>query len=338
MVTPELINGAFGDPGLLVDFKFERRALLFDLGDLGRVPTRKLLRISDVFVSHTHMDHFVGLDRLLRVALGRAANIRLFGPPHFIEQLEHKLSAYTWNLVEGYAVDFILTAHEILPDWSVRAARFQSRKRFAREALTEQTASDGLLLSEPQFRVRAQFLDHKTPCLAFAFEECVHVNIWKNGLAELGIPTGPWLKELKAALLAGANDELPITARWRDRQGSHERVLPLGELRARAVRLTRGQKVCYVTDAAYTQQNSQRIRALAANADLLFIEAAFLDQDAGIAQSRCHLTARQAGTLGREAGVSAIVPFHFSPRYEGRSAELHAEVEAAFNQRNRGQN
>lgn len=332
MVTPELINGAFGDPGLLIDFKFERRALLFDLGDLACLPTRKLLRVSDVFVSHTHMDHFVGLDRLLRVDLGRATSIRLYGPPHFIDQLEHKLAAYTWNLVESYASDFTLTAHAILPDWRMSVARFRSRKRFERETLDEQTASGGLLLAEPQFRVRAILLDHKTPCLAFAFEECVHVNIWKNGLTELGIPTGPWLKELKAALLADAPDDVPIRASWRDRQGPHERVLALGQLRAKAVRLTRGQKVCYVTDAAYTKENAQRILRLAAGADLLFIEAAFLDQDAELARSRCHLTARQAGTLGRQAGVSVIVPFHFSPRYEGRGAELQAELEAAFNE------
>jgi ribonuclease Z len=330
MVTPELINGAFGDPGLLIDFKFERRALLFDLGDLGRVPTRKLLRISDVFVSHTHMDHFVGLDRLLRVELGRAASIRLYGPPHFIDQLEHKLSAYTWNLVESYAEELVLTAHEILPDWRMRVARFESRRRFAREALAERTVSDGVLLAEPQFRLRAQFLDHRTPCLAFAFEECVHVNVWKNGLAELGLPTGPWLKGLKAALLEDAPDDRPIRASWRDRRGAHERVLTLGELRARVVRLTRGQKICYVTDAAYTPENQERICKLAAEADLLFIEAAFLDQDADLAQNRSHLTARQAGTLGREARVSAVVPFHFSPRYEGQAALLQAEVESAF--------
>jgi ribonuclease Z len=330
IVTPELVNGAFGDPGLLIDFKFERRALLFDLGDLARVPTRKLLRISDVFVSHTHMDHFVGMDHLLRVVLGRANSIRLYGPPHFIDQLEHKLAAYTWNLVESYAADFVLTAHELHPDQRLLAARFRSRARFEREALNEQTVADGLLLAEPQFRVRAAFLDHKTPCLAFAFEECVHINVWRNGLAELGLPTGPWIKNMKEALLAGAADDTPIRASWRDRHGPHERVLPLGELRAKVVKLTRGQKICYVTDAAYTPENSRRIVALVSGADLLFIEAAFLEQDAELARRRCHLTAHQAGTLGREARAAVLEPFHFSPRYEGRAAELHAEVDAAF--------
>lgn len=51
---PELVNEAFGNPELYVDFKFEKQALLFDLGDLAAPPPKKILRISDVFVSYTH--------------------------------------------------------------------------------------------------------------------------------------------------------------------------------------------------------------------------------------------------------------------------------------------
>jgi hypothetical protein len=35
--------------------------------------------------------------------------------------------------------------------------------------------------------------------LAFAFEEGTHINVWKNRLDELGLPTGPWLTKLKEA-------------------------------------------------------------------------------------------------------------------------------------------
>src|SRR5512139_3700768 len=93
-----LVNNSFEDPVLYLDFLFENRALLFDLGNLRALPTRKLLRVSHLFVSHTHMDHFADFHWLLRICLGRCNHLELFGPAGFIDRVERKLGAYTWNL------------------------------------------------------------------------------------------------------------------------------------------------------------------------------------------------------------------------------------------------
>ena len=121
----------------------------------------------------------------------------------------------------------------------------------------------------------------------------------------------------------GAPDETSIVVR-------DDLAIPLGTLREHALRTTRGQKIAYVVDAAYHQSNINQAVALARGADQLFIETAFLDADADIAAQRRHLTARQAGSIAGTAGVSRLIPFHFSARYRGRDEELRTEAEKAF--------
>src|SRR6185295_9137180 len=110
------VNDSFGDPGLYVDFRDERRAIMFDLGDLTALAPRKLMRLSHVFVTHTHMDHFAGFDHLLRVVLGRKPRIVVFGGPGFTTQVEHKLAAYTWNVVHRYDMELVIDAREVRTD------------------------------------------------------------------------------------------------------------------------------------------------------------------------------------------------------------------------------
>jgi ribonuclease Z len=130
---PSLVNGPFDDPAVFVDFLYERRALLFDLGDIRALPTRKILRLSHIFISHTHIDHFIGFDHLLRLCLGREKRIHLFGPPGFTTRVEHRLASYTWNLVESYPGDFTVVAAELHPDGRCISAEFHCCRRFRRE-------------------------------------------------------------------------------------------------------------------------------------------------------------------------------------------------------------
>lgn len=327
---PQLVNGAAGDPALFVDFIFEKRALLFDLGTLSTLPPRKILRVTDVFVSHAHVDHFIGFDWLLRICLGRERCLRLFGPPGFLAQVEHKLLAYTWNLVQNYKADFSLWVHEVSADGTLRRAMFRCRNAFRREREEALGYADGVLHAEPGFLVRGSFLDHGTPCLAYALEERQHLNVWKNRLQALGLDAGPWLQALKHAVLANLPDDTPILARWRGPAGLQDKEFPLGRLRQEILHVSAGQRIAYVTDAAYHADNAARIVALAFDADELFIESPFLDCNASRAALKGHLTARQAGELARRAHVRRATPFHFSPVHAHETAALREEFAQAF--------
>src|ERR1039458_5233794 len=331
LLHPTLVNGRSGDPALYVETLFEKRAILFDLGDISNLSPRKIQRLEHVFVSHAHIDHFIGFDRLLRVLVGREKTIRLYGPKGFIEHVQHKLLGYRWNLVDRYVSDLIFVVTEIDSSFETQTARFRLKNAFFAESVGSAGSIAGVLYSEPTFRVSTAVLEHRTPCLGFAIEEAAHVNIWKNRLTELGLPLGPWLRELKRAVIENRPSDHLI--RIGSRPTSPDvRELPLGTLRS-VLTVTRGQKIGYVTDAADTPANRTAIIRLAQNADLLFIEAAFARADTALAVERAHLTTAVAGSLAREARVRRVEPFHFSPRYSGREACMLGEVMAAFSGR-----
>lgn len=324
-----LINGPFGDPGVYAEIMFERRALLFDLGDIAALAPRKLLRVSHVFVSHAHMDHFAGFDRLLRLFLGRDKTVALYGPADFIDRVEHKLQAYTWNVIRSYTANLVFRATEVSGNGTLRNARFQSSCAFKREELPETRMDGDLLTSCGALRVRCAVLDHATPCLGYAVEEPSHVNIWKTKLDELGLGVGPWLRDLKRAVLDGLPSATPIQALRRDGEGMTPVTLPLGTLRDLAP-ATAGQKIAYIVDVRHHAANAALIEHLVFGADQLFIECHFLAADAEQAARKNHLTAWQAGMLARLAKVKRLVPCHFSTRYSERGDVLSEEAQRAF--------
>jgi ribonuclease Z len=154
--------------------------------------------------------------------------------------------------------------------------------------------------------------------------------VFKNRLAELGLGRGPWLRELKTLVLREAPDDTEVAARWSEEGRVVERRFALGELKRSVLDVVKGDKIAYVTDVVWSEANVRAIVALARGAELLFVEAPFLDRDHERAAARRHLTARQAGTIARLAGARRAVPFHFSPRHAGEETALYLEFDAAF--------
>lgn len=328
-----LVNDNFGDPGVYVEVRWSKRALLFDLGHNDSLGPTRLLRANDIFVSHTHMDHFIGFDAVVRVALGRGKTLRLFGPPGLIENVQGKLRGYTWNLVDGYPLTIEVREfhrQEVKICFFHATSGFMRSEQPARPLILQPEAGLFSVLEDPMFTVKAVALNHRIPSFAYSLEEQFHINVNKQRLHEAGLPVGAWLKDVKQFIWQGQPDHFRFTATLYDEHRKAEREFVLGELKERFLSISRGQKIAYVVDARYDEDNEAKIVALARGADLLYCESPYLDIDAEKARDRYHLTARQAGIMARKAQVRDLVVFHFSPRYTGQGEAIEREAMEAF--------
>ena len=297
-----LVNSPFEDPTLFVRIIREKRALLFDIGNITKLQPGNLQKITDVFITHTHIDHFIGFDTLIRAILRRDTPLRVYGPTNITDCIEGKLRGYTWNLIKEYPIKIDVCC--INGDKKIFSS-FHAENNFQR--IDKGTSTfDGIILREPLFTIRAIQLDHHIPCLAFSINEEFHININKASLKAKGLPVGPWLSDLKKAI----REHSPGNTRF---VVSRKRYV-LEELRDVA-KITEGQKISYVTDISMNRSNIQKTIEFVRDSDTLYCEAYFLEEDKERALERFHLTAKVTGMIAREAHVKRLVAMHFSPKY-----------------------
>jgi ribonuclease Z len=312
-----LVNGLFGDPLLHLRLRQEARSLLFDLGDSSRLPAKIAHQVTDVFISHAHMDHIGGFLWFLRSRIGESGLCRLYGPPGLADHVCAFIAGVRWDRIADLGPRL-----EVLELHGERLHRFSIQVGLQRSLGGQRQVPGGVLLDEPGFRVRAITLDHGIPVLAFAFEVPRTFRIRKDRLAASGLCGGPWLGELKRCLMAGKVET--------------QLALPDGR-RASVARLAEDlverhpqRRLAYATDLADSQANRRPLIELARGADVLICEATFSDADSAHAKQTGHLTARACGEIAAQAGVTRLMPFHFSRRYQANPGVLYREIEAAF--------
>jgi ribonuclease Z len=312
--TATLVNGIFGDPLLHVRLRHHRRSLIFDIGEGSRLPARVAHQVTDVFVSHAHIDHIGGFLWLLRSRIGDFPPCRIFGPPGMCGHIAGLVSGISWDRIGENGPRFeIAEVHESrLLRFAVQAGRSEI------ERIGEQPIVQDVLLEEPLFRVRAVVVDHGIPVLAFALEQPRQLNIRKDQLLARALPVGPWLSKLKRHILT---DDLEARIELPDGQAKQA-----GALAADLVLITPGPKLVYATDLVANAENHKRLVGLATGAHTLFCEATFLERDADQAARTGHLTAHACGEIGAAAGVEHLIPFHFSRRYEDNPGRIYEEI------------
>jgi len=317
--SASLVNGLFGDPLLHIRLRQERRSILFDLGDSGRLPAKIAHQVSDCFITHAHMDHIGGFLWFLRSRLGQPGLCRLYGPPGLAAHVAAFCAGIRWDRIGAQGPRFEIME---LDGWSLHRFRLRVGQGGCGRLGGVSGAAGGVLLDEPGFRVRAVTLDHGIPVLGFALETAPTLHIRPERLAGLGFPAGPWAGELKRALAAGEEGA------WiRLPNGELRRAQTLGE---DLLRRDPPRRLAYATDVADTPENRARLTAFAQRADVLFCEAGFCEEDAPQARRTGHLTARACGEIAAAAEVQRLVPFHFSRRYEAEPGRVYAQVRSAF--------
>lgn len=167
----------------------------------------------------------------------------------------------------------------------------------------------GVLFEEDDFSVSAFPVSHRGPdCFGYLFEEKSRRPFLPEKAEQLEIPPGPWRRKL----VDGQSIQLP------DGRTVHPDQV-LGPARP-------GTRLVHVGDSGRTAN----LQEVCQDADLLVIEATYLNEQAEMAQDFAHLTARQAAELASEVGVKNLILTHVSRRY--RERDVLAEARAVFPQ------
>lgn len=329
----KLVNGRQGDPALYCFFSTTGEAILFDLGSLELLSNRELLKIKKVFVSHTHMDHFIGFDRLVRVNVPHFRELELAGPEGFIANVQGKLRGYCWNLLAPDQLRFVI--HEISSGGHVRTVRLTNTDSFTvHETCTPQPVLGTNIRPFPEkpccfvtnlmdrSRIEAVALDHGTPSLAFVCQSPLrfHTNI--DELNRRGLKPGAWIKQLQTLLASGSYDT-PITI--------DANTYRAGDLGAEIFDSQIPRSVGYLTDLQFSWPNLKRIKQLMEGVDFLVCEANFASSDYQKAYKKLHLTLNQAMLIAAYIRADEIEVFHISNLYQDLSKYGLDEANQLFN-------
>lgn len=162
----------------------------------------------------------------------------------------------------------------------------------------------GTVVGDGPLRIVARALSHRIPTLGWRLEEPPGRTLLPSRLDAAGIHGSDRARLLRDGALT------------RDGRTFHLEDLSVPRP---------GQSVAVVMDTRWCDAALE----LAADVDLLLVEATFLASERHLAEVAGHLTAGQAARLGREAGARQVVLTHVSQRYpelDGHLAEARREA------------
>ncbi len=284
-----------------------------DCGDLSRLSLSELHAVDTVFLSHGHIDHWIGFDQLLRAQLFQGHELRVLGPAGLHAMLDGKLRGYTWNLVAdsqlliaGYEWN---QGHWLRCDYPC-ARRFQSAGPPAPAELPE---LEGWELGWVE-------LQHGVACLGFRLQAPRQFRFRVEQAQSEGLTPGPWVEQLKRSRALGHRQ---LKLRLDERELSAESLWDLLEE-------LQPCSLAYITDTRLGPDTRGRIVERFGPTQQLWCEAAFLEHQRQLAEDKLHATAREAAQLALELPAQELHLFHLSRRTQGDADDHLREARSLF--------
>jgi len=314
-----LVNGSVGDPVLFIDYPGRDDALLFDAGENGGLDAKRLGDLGAVFITHHHVDHFIGLDRIVRANLDRDKTLHIFGPTGTIRKVYDRIKSYEYPFFPFQKL--VLEVRDVEPGL-IRSARLECSKRFPEPEPIDSAWVGPTVFQTDGIRVEAAFADHTVPCLAYAMVEEPGYHPVLAKLAAGPLRAGPWVGLVLARLRAGEPFDSPMTI-----SGGR---FTLGTLAEAYFERSPGVRVAYVTDTLWSDSARPGLLPLAHRAWRLYCDSFYSKKELKQAEKHRHMTATQAAEFAREAKVESLVLIHFATRYAGRYQDLVEEARSIF--------
>lgn len=323
-LEPTFFAGLLDDPVLLVRVRPLGSNLLFDCGQIHHLAKRVLTAIDAVFISHAHMDHWMGIDTIIRHLHASSKTIDIFGPPGLADKMSHKLASYDWNLAEDYWGSF--RVHDIHPRL-IESHLFSGPEGFSCRHLGKNPREDRIIFSNRMVQVESETCSHRVDSLIFRISERPLFRIDNRKLERLNLLPGPWLKELKHRYAHPDQGDKPLMALSRTPSGTIES--PVTDVSGLCRQLMIPQEehaIGYISDVGYTEENRQRINGLLKGVQLLVCETTFLSEAKGRARASSHLCSDDTNRLLADLRPNWFMPMHLSKTFNHRARELYSEL------------
>ncbi len=284
-----------------------------DCGDASNLSVKDCQNTNAIFLSHTHIDHFVNFDTILRHQIGIKRRVIICGPKDITKQVQSKIQSYRWNLIAEDAITYEI--REIIEDGTIKRAELKP-PYWDIEHIED--LSENSVFKTKEFQVDYTILDHKTQSIGYLFK--AHDTL-KINIKDTPYKGGKWINELKDAFRLKLDNQT-ITI-----EDNNYKAAELFHL----ININKGDTLGIILDHAASIENQEKIKQLFSNVDTVLIESFYKASDKAFAEANYHSYSSASGAIMKACNVKKAIPVHFSRKYKAEDVEeLIEEFNTAF--------